>query len=110
MRKLNGRCPHGFVVLSQCEECCPPLPSIPKELICKCLRCGHTWVKRISTQPTRCASPKCKARGWTTGKFIELRYSAQRWPRGSPRRRAYLGTSGLRQIAATVLETARKAI
>jgi hypothetical protein len=110
MQKLNGRCPHGFVVLSWCEKCCPPRPWIPKELICQCLRCGHTWVKRISTQPKRCPSPKCKSRYWATRKGIKARYSAQRWPRGSPRRRVYLKSSGLRQIAATALETAGKAI
>jgi Zn finger protein HypA/HybF involved in hydrogenase expression len=35
---------------------------IPRQMVCDCRRCGHTWVKRIEGRPLRC--PKCKDRHW----------------------------------------------
>ena len=45
---------------------------IPKDMVCDCLRCGHSWVKRllnreggdVVTRPARC--PKCKSPYWDT--------------------------------------------
>lgn len=33
--------------------------------ICKCLRCGHEWVKRIEGRPAQC--PACKQPRWDIG-------------------------------------------
>jgi hypothetical protein len=35
---------------------------IPKSMVCDCLRCGHSWVKRVPGRPVRC--PKCKQPYW----------------------------------------------
>jgi predicted nucleic acid-binding Zn-ribbon protein len=35
---------------------------IPDEMICRCIRCGHSWVKRTDRKPKRC--PKCKKPNW----------------------------------------------
>ena len=35
---------------------------IPPSMICHCLRCGHSWVKRIEGRPITC--PKCKEHHW----------------------------------------------
>ena len=29
---------------------------------CKCLKCGHTWYKRVIERPKSC--PNCKDRNW----------------------------------------------
>jgi predicted Zn-ribbon and HTH transcriptional regulator len=36
--------------------------TIPQSMMCKCLRCGHEWVRRTVGQPKRCAS--CKSPYW----------------------------------------------
>jgi DNA-directed RNA polymerase subunit RPC12/RpoP len=35
-----------------------------EEMICRCLRCGHEWVKRLqaAARPVRC--PACKQHNW----------------------------------------------
>ena len=36
--------------------------TIPASMICKCLRCGHHWIKRIDRRPIACA--RCKETNW----------------------------------------------
>lgn len=38
------------------------LMPIPSVMICECVRCGHSWVKRVETKPIRC--PNCKKPNW----------------------------------------------
>jgi hypothetical protein len=40
--------------------------TIPSSMICRCLRCGHRWVKRIDGQPKFCAH--CNSPYWNTPK------------------------------------------
>ena len=41
-----------------------------KPVICKCLRCGHTWATRGgNTSPRIC--PKCKSAYWDTARRTE---------------------------------------
>lgn len=35
---------------------------IPASMICRCLRCGHEWIKRINGRPKCCA--RCKETNW----------------------------------------------
>jgi len=39
---------------------------IPQSMMCRCLRCKHTWVKRIEGRPATC--PKCKEHYWDVPK------------------------------------------
>jgi predicted Zn-ribbon and HTH transcriptional regulator len=36
--------------------------AIPASMVCECLRCGHTWIRRTEGRPVRC--PKCKQAKW----------------------------------------------
>jgi len=33
-----------------------------EDMICRCLRCGHEWMKRIAGRPKNC--PSCKQPNW----------------------------------------------
>jgi hypothetical protein len=35
---------------------------IPASMVCRCLRCGHEWIKRIDGRPRQCAA--CKETNW----------------------------------------------
>ena len=48
--------------------------TIPASMVCKCLRCGHEWVKRISGRPKYCSG--CKESNWDV--------PAGKLPRGRP--------------------------
>jgi len=48
--------------------------TIPASMICKCLRCKHTWIKRIDDRPKAC--PHCHEEDWDVPKGI--------LPRGRP--------------------------
>jgi hypothetical protein len=50
--------------------------TIPASMICKCLRCKHTWLKRIDGRPVRC--PGCKQYDWDLPVGV--------LPRGRPRK------------------------
>ena len=38
--------------------------AIPASMMCRCLRCGHEWLKRMEGRPKRC--PKCISPYWDT--------------------------------------------
>jgi hypothetical protein len=51
---------------------------IPQSMICKCMRCGHAWIKRIEGRPVRC--PNCKEHDWDI--------AAGELQRGRPKKKA----------------------
>jgi hypothetical protein len=36
--------------------------TIPASMVCRCLRCGHEWIKRVDRRPKCCA--RCKETNW----------------------------------------------
>lgn len=39
-----------------------------EEKICRCLRCGHEWVRRVGHQPVKC--PECISPYWNVAKGV----------------------------------------